>query len=217
MRRASWSLAAALLAAAAALPSGRALAQDATLPQRRVGVHWEDGVPRVDFSAMDLVTPSVRERLESMLHQRLVMRVYAYRENGQPIAVSARECRVRYDSWQRDFVVDIADEHGDQTLSFETMTGVVRRCLTARRLTVGRAADYRPHAGERMYFAVLVELNPISPETVQRIRRWLASSGGSRAGDEAFYGPMVSVFINRRIGAAERTLRFRSQLETVPR
>lgn len=213
----AWArVAACTLALAAALASGSARAQDGRVPQRRIGVHWRGGVPHVAFSALDLVTPGVRQTLDSSLTQRLVMRIYAYRADGQPIAVAPRECRVSYDTWERDYLVDIEDEHTDQTLSFRTLDGVTRRCLVADQVPVGRASDYERYVGETIYFGVIVELNPISPDTVQRIRRWLASSGGGRSGEEAFFGPMVSVFVNRRIGSAERTLVFRSQSVRVP-
>lgn len=213
-RRARWAVCAALVAASAW--GSTAHAQASELSQRRMGVQWRDGVPHISFSARDLVTPGVRDRLDSSLPQRLVMRMYAYRANGQPITVAARSCRVLHDTWERDYIVDVEDERSDQTWSYRTRESVIRRCLVADHVPIGTARDYRDLSGESIYFAVMVELNPISSATIQRIRRWLASSGGGR-GEDGFYGPMVSVFVNRRIGSAERTLQFRSQSIRVPR
>ncbi len=196
-----------------------ALAQDVPIGRRRIGVHWEDGVPHLDFSARDLITDAVRDGLRSGFWRPVVMRTYAYRENGQLITVTARSCRVYWDPWERDYTVEVDDSQTEEsvTLRFRTVDGVARRCLAAQRAPIGRAEDFRRYAGERIYFAVIAEYNPLSPDAVQRIRRWLARSGGARAGEEAFFGPMVSVFINRHVGSAERTLHFRSQLEAVPR
>lgn len=200
------------LALTFALVASPALAQE-DVGQRRVGVHWSEGAPSVVFSAMDLAGRSVRQKLENGLPQTLVMRIYAYRENGQPIAVAPRSCRVVYDIWEEVFRVQIQDEAGDRVESLSSLDVVLRRCLVAQRVRVGSADDYRAYAGERIYFAVLLELNPLSPDTVHRLRRWLArpAAGGRVGGGEAFFGSFVSLFVNRRIGAAERTLRFRSQ------
>src|SRR5690606_37559173 len=93
-----------------------------------------------------------------------------------------------------------------------SLDGVLRRCLVADRMPVGAARDYEGRAQQRIYFAVLIELNPVSPESVHRLRRWLARPAtGGRASGDAFFGSFVSLFINRQIGSAQRTLRFRSQ------
>jgi hypothetical protein len=199
-----WAFALALVAFAAP-----ARAQE--LSERRIGVHWEDGVPRLDFSAADLADRAVRHRLQSGLPQTLLMRVYAYRRGGgDPIAVAPRSCRVVYDLWEEVYRVEVQDSEVDTTVRTRDLTRVLRRCLTGQRMPVGVAGDYS--AASNVYFAVLIELNPMSPDTVHRMRRWL--SGGGR---EAFFGSFVSLFVNRRIGSAERTLRFRSQDAAVVR
>ncbi|MEM9195753.1 MAG: hypothetical protein AAGF12_41690 [Myxococcota bacterium] len=123
-----------------------------------------------------------------------------------------RSCRVVYDPWEEVYRVDLETETSDGTRTTGTLEEVVERCLVVRRAQL--TARYR--RGRDVYFAALIEFNPLSPETVQRIRRWLARPGGGRSGEDAFFGSFVSLFVNRRIGAAERTLRFRSQSVEVP-
>jgi hypothetical protein len=58
----------------------------------------------------------------------------------------------------------------------------------------------------------LIELNPLSSSTLARIRRWLARPRGDyNVEGKSFFGSFVSLFVNDRIGAAERVLRLRSQ------
>lgn len=186
-----------------------ASAQDG-VARRRMGVRWVEGVPRVHFSATDLADENVRETLERGLPQTLVMRVYAFRSNGDPLAVAARSCRVTLDLWERVYRVEVQELGGDRSARFATLDGVLGRCLVADRMPIGTPADYAE--GQRVYFAVLIELNPVSPESVHRLRRWLARpAAGGRDGGDAFFGSFVSLFINRQIGSAQRTLRFRSQ------
>jgi hypothetical protein len=182
-----------------------------------MGVGWEDDAPRVSFSARDLANQSVRDKLQSGLPQTITMRIYAYRDGrSEPVAVVPRSCRVVYDLWEEVFRVQLQTEAADRTLTARSLDDVLDHCLVVRRVTVGPGALFQRARARDVYFAVLVEFNPLSPDTVQRIRRWLARPGGRVEGD-AFFGSFVSLFVNRRIGDAERTVRFRSQRVRVPR
>ncbi len=205
------------LALALAL-AGSAVAAAQDVPERRVGVDWRGGAPRVHFSAVDLVDASVRRKLASGLPQSLVMRVFAYRTSGAPVAVTARQCRVTFDLWEEVYRVEYRDADADVDESYDDVQQVLQRCLVSERSAVGSPRDYAGLASENVYFAVLIELNPLSPDTVRRLRRWLSRpAGGGRIGGEAFFGSFVSLFVNRQIGSAERSLRFRSQLVRVRR
>ncbi|MCA9586650.1 MAG: hypothetical protein KC657_14945, partial [Myxococcales bacterium] len=59
---------------------------------------------------------------------------------------------------------------------------------------------------------VIVEVNPVSPKTLEQMRKWVSRPAGSTGigpGD-ALFGSFVGLFV-RQIGNADRTLRFRSQ------
>ena len=183
---------------------------------RRIGVNWVDGVPRISFSARDLVTQQVRDKLDSGPRQTLVMRVYGYSEpGGRQVAVSAVTCVVVHDVWERTYRVQRQTVGSDRTERVATFAGVLRRCLVLDRLPVGSAREWSGQRGRSVYFAALVEFNPVSREQVRRIRRWLAQPG-SQTQDDAFFGSFVAVFINRGISQAERTLRLRSPVIQVP-
>ncbi len=165
---------------------------------------------------MTSLQPTCAASSSSGLPQNIILRIYAYDRHGhRPIAVSARSCRVVYDLWEEVYRVQLQSVDGARTESYTSMQDVISRCLVVRGQPVGTAASYASRASDDVYFAVLVEFNPLSPQTVQRIRRWLARGGG-RFDNDAFFGSFVSIFVNRRIGAAERTLRFRSQPVGVP-
>lgn len=188
------------------------------LAERRVGARFVEGVPRLDVSASDFASDAeTRRKLTSGLPQTILFRTYAYTtDRDEPVAVAARSCRVVYDLWEESFRVQIASERGDRTVSVASIDDVVTQCLVASQLPVGSAADWAPLHGRRAYFAVLVELNPLTPDTVQRIRRWLARPQRGSVDSDSFFGSFVSLFVNRGIGAAERTMRFRSQQLEVP-
>jgi hypothetical protein len=187
------------------------------VPERRFGVRWEGSTPRLSFSARDLLNGEVRRKLDSGLPQTLTMRVYAFRTGGRPVAVVARSCRVVFDLWDELYRVQVQTAEADRTELVRSLSEVLDLCLVARRAAVGRAPDWEGRSGQEVHFAVIVEFNPLSPDTIERIRRWLArpARGGAIEGD-AFFGSFVSLFVNRRIGEAERILRFRSQPVRVP-
>ena len=188
------------------------------IAERRVGVHFVDGVPQVDVSVADFATDAeTRRKLASGLPQTLLFRAYAYATGvDTPVAASARSCRVVYDLWEERYRVQLASERGDRTLSVSTVDEVIAECLVAERLPIGTQTHWAPLHGRAVTFAVLVELNPLTPDTVQRIRRWLARPQRGQVDRDSFCGSFVSLFVNRAIGAAERSLRFRSQEVTVP-
>jgi hypothetical protein len=215
MRRVAWLWALSSAALVHGLLPGAASAQD--VPQRRLGIAWDEGAPRLTFSARDLVNAEVRDKLESGLPQTIVTRVYAYRDGeSSPVALSLRSCRVVYDLWEEVFRVQVESPRSDRTYTEDDIAGVLERCVVVRRRRIGSRGDYRTIRGRRVYFAALFELNPLSPDTVERIRRWLARPSGGRVDSDAFFGSFVSLFVNRRIGEAERIVRFRSQGARVP-
>jgi hypothetical protein len=180
-------------------------------------VRWHDGVPSVSVSARDLVTRDVRHKLDSGLPQTIVVQIFAYDADGVALAVAPRTCRVVYDLWEEVYRVQVQTVEADSASTTADVSEVLDLCLAIHGERIGTADDFRAARGQRVYFAALIELNPLSPDTVERIRRWLARPAGGRVESGAFFGSFVSLFVNRRIGDAERTVRFRSQTLRAPR
>lgn len=184
---------------------------------RPMSVKWSNQVPLLTFKAEDFVTKSVAHKLDSGLPQRIVTRVYAYAGKGdKPITVSALSCRVVYDLWEGVYRVQEQTDTTDRSRTLPDQAAVIRACLDVRSQVLGQAGMFAKHAGKEVYFAAIVELNPLSADTVQRIRRWLSKSGSGQLSADAFFGSFVSIFVSRRMGSAEATLAFRSQTFTVP-
>lgn len=194
-----------------------ALPAHAQVGTRSMGVTFHEGAPDVSFSAADFADDAVRRRLSHGLLQTIVMRTYAYGADGStPVAVAVRSCHVVYDIWAAHYSVDVRTEASDRSLTLESIDAVISTCLVADHVVVGDADAWRGRHGQHVTFGVVVELNPVTPDMVQRIRGWLARPEGGAAPDDAFFGSFVSLFVTRQIGDAERTLRFRSQELTCP-
>ncbi len=152
-------------------------------------VRWHGGVGAVGdvpvVRARDLVDARRAREAESGLPQTLVMRTYAFGDGAGSRSPCARPCRVVYDLWEEVYRVQVQTESSRFATSPSDISEALSpRCLVVRSSASAPTATSRAVRGRRVYFAVLVELNPLSPDTVQRIRRWLARPSGGRMENE---------------------------------
>lgn len=191
-----------------------ARAEDAVIP-RTMGLVQRHGALYTYYSARDLFSEEAARHLDSGLPQRVVVQHFVYAEGiDEPIAIAGHSCRVVYDLWQASYRVEHEVFGGAQTVeSYRTRAEVLERCLVLRGVALGEvSAVAKLGSVRRIYVASLLELNPMSSSTLARIRRWLARPRGDyNAEGKSFFGSFVSLFVNDRIGAAERVLRLRSQ------
>ncbi len=198
-------------------PAARAdeAAKPETLPRRQAIYRWDrperGGVLlRASFSYRD-VAEGMTDRLASGLPTVVAMRAYLLREGEpDPVALAVRTCRVVYDLWDEVFRIKMTGPGGDRDTAALNPEGVLRQCAEVRDLPVAAQALVAP--GKVYFLGVIVEVNPVSPEMIEQMRRWVARPGGSTGigpGD-ALFGSFVGLFL-RNIGSAERTLRFRTQ------
>jgi hypothetical protein len=190
---------------------------EATVQMRRMGVHLlADGLT-VTYSASDLMNRAAQQKLDSGLPQRMVAQHFVY-ESGrdEPLAAAGHSCKVVYDLWQALYRVEY-EQLGVEplALALRTRAEVVERCLVMRSFPVGNRDDLGRK--KQVYVRSLIELNPLSTSTVARIRRWLSRPRGEyNVETKSFFGSFVSLFVNDRIGTAERVLRVRSQDVELP-
>jgi hypothetical protein len=190
--------------------------EPAAVPVRAMSVMFRD-VPALTFNARDFVDPEVVKKLQSGLPQTLTTRMYMYHERDRdPVAVAALSCRVVYDLWEGIFRVERQTETSDRTLSVRSLDGVIAQCLNVQAHPIGTPQGYARMRGAQIYFGVVTELNPLSQDAVQRIRRWLARPTGSELNGNAFFGSFVSIFVSRKLGAADKVSSFRSVPFGVP-
>ena len=210
------ALLAGLCLAALARPQSAAAQPSGDIPVRPMAATFRD-TPAVSFSVRDLVDNEVVKKLQSGLPQTITTRIYTYAErNREPLTIAALSCRVVYDLWEGIYRIERQTETTDKTLTSRSLDGVVTQCLTFQNYSVGDGKLLERMRGGQVYFAVVSELNPLSPDAVQRIRRWLARPSGSELNGNAFFGSFVSIFVGRKLGEAEKILSFRSSAHAVP-
>ena len=110
-----------------------------------------------------------------------------------------------YDLWDEVFHVHIEDERQSKWYDATSRNDAIRLCTVVRdtKLDVGGLPS------GRYVVAVVAELNPVSTAMLEGLRAWLRVPSTTGEG-QSFFGSFVAIFINRRMGEADRTIRFRS-------
>jgi hypothetical protein len=159
----------------------------------------------------DVINPEIQKKLLSGLPTTISTRAYIFHENapGNPISLSIKTCRVVYDLWDEVFRIELHQAGHKLSTVAVNVEGVMRRCTEAKRLPI--AAIKSLDATEPYFVGVLVEVNPLSKEMLERIKRWVSRPKGAGAvgpGDSLF-GSFVGLFITH-VPAADRVLLFRT-------
>ncbi|MRG97602.1 hypothetical protein [Polyangium spumosum] len=215
-RAALFALALAALFARAETARAEPPKTPASLPSRSATFALEAKQAVISVAFRDVVDAEIQKKLSSGLPTVIVLRAWIFREGGaEPVALTAKTCRVVYDLWDEVFRVQITQPGGLVDTVAVNIEGVLRQCAEARKLRLIERSQL-DDAG-RYFVAALVEVNPISQETQERIKRWVTRPKGSAAigpGDSLF-GSFVGLFV-ARIGDADRKLAFRTQVFTPP-
>jgi hypothetical protein len=183
----------------------------ASLPSRTATVTLDKKTVQLSVSFRDVVDAEISKKLLSGLPTVIAVRAYLFREGGgDPIALAARSCRIVYDLWDEVFRIQLTQLGGQSTTVAVNVEGVLRNCAESRKVPLVDRALLRD--GARYFVAALVEVNPVSAEMLDRIKRWVTRPAGTTAigpGDSLF-GSFVGLFVTR-IESADRRLAFRTQ------
>ena len=187
------------------------LVHPASLPPRQANYAWDSDLLRGSFSYKDVLSdPEIIKKLSSGLPMVIAMRAYVYREGQDtPITLAPRVCRVVYDLWDEVYRVHVSEPERERDQA-AVLDGVFRLCAEARDLPLVRRGLL--DSKEAYFLAVVVDVNPVSAEIVDQMRRWMSRPTGSAGlgpGD-ALFGSFVQLFV-RQIATSDKALTFRTQ------
>jgi hypothetical protein len=200
----------------AALPARARAQADDDKPELQRMRFVESGA-QLTFSALPpggigrLFDTTAYEALGSGIPSTVVIRIQiAPRESDTPVAEQLIQRSVVYDVWDEIYTLRLDQPGGRKTLK------VKHRAEALKWLTALDDVPVAPLAAlptdQIFVMKMVVELNPVSKETLAEVRRWLSQGqGGGLDRGGAFFGSFVSVFYNPKIAEADRVLRIRSQ------
>jgi hypothetical protein len=188
-------------------------ARAAPLPVRTTGLHRRNGKLMISVGAPDIIQPAAAERLTSGFVTRVLIRVALFKEGSpRPLAQTYRLSDIVYDLWDEKFRV----RRNDASLASDlrdagTAAEAVALAANLVQFPVADLAQLHPGASHRLSFSV--DLNPLRPEVVTELRRWLARPPGQGrlSPGDSFFGSFVSIFVNPHIEDSERRIQFLSQ------
>jgi len=167
---------------------------------------------RVNVSYRDVVDTATVTKLRGGLPTTIVMTAYVFRDGGGPgIAATYKSCRVIFDLWNEVYHIELSQSGAPKEDQISaTLEGVLRRCTETDRLVVAPRSLLAPPGS--YYLGAIVEVNPVSPEMLDRIKRWVSRPADptSAAPGDALFGSFVGLFAVRP-GRADRQLSFRTQ------
>ena len=192
----------------------------AKLPARQANYAWDavtsgpdagQTLLRASCSFRDASDAPLAAKLSSGLPMVIAMRAYLFAEGVEaPVALAVRSCRVVYDLWDEVYRIRLSGPGGERDSAAVSTEGVLRQCAEARDLALASRSALRP--GTSYFLGVIVDVNPISPEMLDQMRRWVSRPAGSTnlTPSDALFGSFVGLFV-RDIGTSDRKLRFRTQ------
>jgi hypothetical protein len=213
-------LAALALAALCALAPLRAEAEDAKpdalktpsqLTQRTATIALEKKNAVLTVSYRDAVDSAISTKLLSGLPTTIAMRGYVFKDSGgDPVALAAKSCKIVYDLWDEVFRVTVTQPGGQTTTVAVNVEGVLRNCAEAKKIPIMERSSMKD--GTKYFVAVIVEVNPISADMLDRIKRWVTRPNGttSISSSDSLFGSFVGLFVTR-VPSADKRIQFRTQ------
>jgi hypothetical protein len=198
--------------AALAASSGARAQSTAGVEPRRMDFAERSGNLVVTTSFSDILDRRAQTELSSGLATTLVLRIYVYRRRSElPVSFVVARIRLVYDLWDEVFIVRTEGPVGSRTRRFRRRADALREFTRLAEFPV--APLERIAVGPHHFVAMVVERNPVSPELLAEVRRWLSKPAGDRGLDtgSSFFGSFVSVFSNPKLPEADAVLRLQSQ------
>jgi hypothetical protein len=151
------------------------------------------------------------ESLSTGISSTVVIRIQITpRESDTPVAEQLIRRSVVYDVWDEIYTVELDQPGGTKKVKVKYRAEALKWLTAIDDLPVARLSVLPLE--QVFVLKMVVELNPVSKETLAEVRRWLSQgNGGGLDRGGAFFGSFVSVFYNPKIADADRVLRIRSQ------
>jgi len=202
-----------LLLLAALLAGGILSAMAGSAKQREFGLTKveEEKAILVSFDYTDIFDDKAKKKLGNGLPTTVFMRLYLHADKKKkPISMRMRTCKVLYDVWEEHYIVTLSAEGSSKTKKISSKEDAIKLCGSVKKLPF--PVKDVPNGVYR--FAVAVDLNPLSKEVLEAMRKWLKRPLGDTGHlnpADSFFGSFIAIFVNEKLEPSEKTVKFESQ------
>jgi len=191
-------------------------------PPRPVAFQWDSGKQNlyVSLAFRDAIDPEIQGKLGRGLPTTIVFTGAIYRPGAeQPVSTTAQTCRITWHVWDEVYQIEVVRPGSTRLERSLNLNGVLRRCAEVGGPTPARwlLAGTSPQVpvGVPLYLQGKVQVNPVSPDVLQKIRRWVSrpSGTGLAAPGDALFSTFTGLFL-QRVGAAEREVDILTAVQT---
>jgi hypothetical protein len=199
------------IAAALVIAPSAALGADDKPIKQKMKFTEKHGEIRVRATIAKLFDSAAYEALGSGFESTILIRIWVYAKgSSEPIAFQALQRKVIYDMWDEVYEIQLEGPGGRDKYKIKYRAEALKLLTAIDGVPIVRS-DALPY-DDHHHVVMVVELNPVSEETLAEVRRWLTKgSGGGLDRGGGLFGSVVSVFVNPKIAEADRVLRLRSQ------
>jgi hypothetical protein len=210
-RAATWLAAFVAFVALGAFGPASAWAEEEKPELQRMRFIERDKQLTVTGNIAKLFDQAAYEALQSGFPTTIRIGIAVYPKNStDPVSVSFEQRTVVYDLWDEQYVIRIDGPAGRKTRKMKYRAEALKILTAVEDLPIGLLTTF-PYE-DIFYLRMTVQLNPVAPETLAEVRRWLSQgTGGGLDRGGVFFGSFVSVFVNPKIADADRVLKLRSQ------
>jgi len=147
-----------------------------------------------------LSTAAVQKRMKSGLTQRLLYKLSLFRKGElKPLAGVVRYCKVTYDLWDERYEMVCLTPGRQVKKKFKKIKKLME-ALSLVFVPVLRKSEIVPDADYSL--KLNVQLNPVSPKLLRKIRLWMRQSESAAVGTN-YVGSFLSLFISKDIGGSD--------------
>lgn len=178
---------------------------------KKVAWSWDKTHLNLALSYREIIDETTTKKLSSGIPTLIVLTASLFEKGSKtplPGVLVLKSCRVVYDVWDEVYAVEVTKQNGSAySPAVPTLEGVLRKCVQLEKVQLIERTKLRPGASYEV--KGVVEINPISPDLIARIKRWVSRPKGAStvgAGD-ALFGSFVGLFI-AQIGNADRVAHF---------
>ena len=196
----------------AVAPSVARADEDVSEEARKMDFSEARGNLAVTTTISDLFDEAAYEELGSGVASVVVVRFLVHRRGEvEPTAFALAKVRVVYDHWDEEYSVQVEGPLGGSRSKHKRRSAALSAVTTFDKFPI--APLNKISVGPHFVLSVIVELNPVSPELLAELRRWLTKPAGQERLDagSSFFGSFVSVFVNPKLADADRVVKYKSQ------